>query len=118
MEHTVTNVLLQINSQYIKLELHLIIYISASLLHSFLKYCVWDVRKETFKTHNSFSALKVTCSNLFDLSVLQEENSSVPLVVNPHHSIMTKEEEIPDWVGAQEFYAKYEPKEILGRWVR
>ncbi|XP_076002070.1 phosphorylase kinase, gamma 1a (muscle) isoform X2 [Genypterus blacodes] len=30
---------------------------------------------------------------------------------------MTKEEEIPDWVGAQEFYEKYEPKEILGRGV-
>lgn len=30
---------------------------------------------------------------------------------------MTKEEEIPDWVGAQEFYDKYDPKEILGRWV-
>ena len=30
---------------------------------------------------------------------------------------MTKEEEIPDWVGAQEFYDKYEPKEILGRYV-
>lgn len=30
--------------------------------------------------------------------------------------IMTKEEEIPDWVGAQEFYDKYEPKEILGRY--
>ncbi|XP_054651090.1 phosphorylase b kinase gamma catalytic chain, skeletal muscle/heart isoform-like isoform X4 [Dunckerocampus dactyliophorus] len=28
---------------------------------------------------------------------------------------MTKEEEIPDWVGAQEFYDTYEPKEILGR---
>lgn len=31
---------------------------------------------------------------------------------------MTKEDEIPDWVGAQEFYDKYEPKEILGRWDR
>lgn len=31
-------------------------------------------------------------------------------------AIMTKEEEIPDWVGAQEFYDKYEPKEILGRY--
>lgn len=30
---------------------------------------------------------------------------------------MTKEEEIPDWVGAQEFYDKYDPKEILGRYV-
>ncbi|XP_008307444.1 phosphorylase b kinase gamma catalytic chain, skeletal muscle/heart isoform isoform X2 [Cynoglossus semilaevis] len=30
---------------------------------------------------------------------------------------MAKEEEIPDWVGAQEFYMKYEPKEILGRGV-
>ncbi|XP_061924111.1 phosphorylase b kinase gamma catalytic chain, skeletal muscle/heart isoform-like isoform X1 [Entelurus aequoreus] len=30
---------------------------------------------------------------------------------------MTKEEEIPDWVGAQEFYDKYDPKEILGRGV-
>ncbi|KAJ8275486.1 hypothetical protein COCON_G00072380 [Conger conger] len=30
---------------------------------------------------------------------------------------MTKEDEIPDWVGAQEFYDKYEPKEILGRGV-
>lgn len=30
---------------------------------------------------------------------------------------MTKEEDIPDWVGAQEFYDKYDPKEILGRWV-
>lgn len=30
---------------------------------------------------------------------------------------MAKEEEIPDWVGAQEFYMKYEPKEILGRYV-
>ncbi|XP_037533410.1 phosphorylase kinase, gamma 1a (muscle) [Nematolebias whitei] len=30
---------------------------------------------------------------------------------------MTKEEEIPDWVGAKEFYDKYEPKEILGRGV-
>uniref|UniRef100_A0A4W4EF38 phosphorylase kinase n=1 Tax=Electrophorus electricus TaxID=8005 RepID=A0A4W4EF38_ELEEL len=28
---------------------------------------------------------------------------------------MTKEEDIPDWVGGQEFYNKYEPKEILGR---
>ncbi|CDQ67427.1 unnamed protein product [Oncorhynchus mykiss] len=26
---------------------------------------------------------------------------------------MTKEDEIPDWVGAQEFYGKYDPKEIL-----
>ncbi|MBN3322592.1 PHKG1 kinase, partial [Atractosteus spatula] len=30
---------------------------------------------------------------------------------------MTKEEEIPDWVGANVFYDKYEPKEILGRGV-
>ncbi|XP_059930401.1 phosphorylase b kinase gamma catalytic chain, skeletal muscle/heart isoform-like [Gadus macrocephalus] len=30
---------------------------------------------------------------------------------------MTKEEDIPDWVGAQEFYDKYDPKEILGRGV-
>ncbi|XP_056139864.1 phosphorylase kinase, gamma 1a (muscle) [Lampris incognitus] len=30
---------------------------------------------------------------------------------------MTKEEEIPDWVGAQEFYEKYDPKEVLGRGV-
>ncbi|XP_072318969.1 phosphorylase b kinase gamma catalytic chain, skeletal muscle/heart isoform-like [Eucyclogobius newberryi] len=32
---------------------------------------------------------------------------------------MTKEEEVPlpDWVGAQEFYDNYEPKEILGRGV-
>ncbi|KAG7319592.1 hypothetical protein KOW79_016735 [Hemibagrus wyckioides] len=30
---------------------------------------------------------------------------------------MTKDDEIPDWVGAQEFYEKYDPKEILGRGV-
>uniref|UniRef100_A0A8B9JKS2 Protein kinase domain-containing protein n=1 Tax=Astyanax mexicanus TaxID=7994 RepID=A0A8B9JKS2_ASTMX len=30
---------------------------------------------------------------------------------------MTKEDEIPDWVGAQEFYDKYDPKDILGRGV-
>ncbi|XP_012693409.1 phosphorylase kinase, gamma 1a (muscle) [Clupea harengus] len=30
---------------------------------------------------------------------------------------MTKEDEIPDWAGAQEFYSKYDPKEILGRGV-
>ncbi|KAG7282495.1 hypothetical protein CRUP_020210 [Coryphaenoides rupestris] len=30
---------------------------------------------------------------------------------------MTKEEDILDWVGAQEFYDKYDPKEILGRGV-
>jgi len=30
---------------------------------------------------------------------------------------MTKEEENPEWVGGQEFYDKYEPKEILGRYV-
>ncbi|XP_021324514.1 phosphorylase kinase, gamma 1b (muscle) isoform X5 [Danio rerio] len=30
---------------------------------------------------------------------------------------MTKEEENPDWVGGQEFYDKYDPKEILGRGV-
>lgn len=32
-------------------------------------------------------------------------------------AVMTKEDEIPDWVAAQEFYDKYEPKEILGRWA-
>ncbi|XP_072517755.1 phosphorylase kinase, gamma 1b (muscle) [Salminus brasiliensis] len=30
---------------------------------------------------------------------------------------MTKEEDNPDWVGGQEFYNKYEPKEVLGRGV-
>ncbi|KAL7853938.1 hypothetical protein AOLI_G00207820 [Acnodon oligacanthus] len=30
---------------------------------------------------------------------------------------MTKEEETSEWVGGQEFYDKYEPKEILGRGV-
>uniref|UniRef100_A0A665VEI3 phosphorylase kinase n=1 Tax=Echeneis naucrates TaxID=173247 RepID=A0A665VEI3_ECHNA len=30
---------------------------------------------------------------------------------------MAEDKEIPDWVGAQEFYAKYDPKEILGRGV-
>lgn len=30
---------------------------------------------------------------------------------------MTKEEELPDGAGAQEFYDKYESKEILGRYV-
>ncbi|XP_031716982.1 phosphorylase kinase, gamma 1a (muscle) [Anarrhichthys ocellatus] len=30
---------------------------------------------------------------------------------------MTKDQEVPDWVGAQEFYEKYETKEILGRGV-
>lgn len=29
---------------------------------------------------------------------------------------MTKEDEIPEWVGAQDFYEKYDPKEILGRY--
>lgn len=29
---------------------------------------------------------------------------------------MTKEDEIPDWAGAQDFYQKYDPKEILGRY--
>lgn len=29
---------------------------------------------------------------------------------------MTKEDEIPDWAGAQDFYEKYDPKEILGRY--
>lgn len=36
---------------------------------------------------------------------------------NSNPATMTKEEEIPDWVGAHEFYDKYEPKEILGRYV-
>ncbi|XP_069740993.1 phosphorylase b kinase gamma catalytic chain, skeletal muscle/heart isoform-like [Narcine bancroftii] len=30
---------------------------------------------------------------------------------------MTREDEMPDWEGAQEFYSKYDPKEILGRGV-
>ncbi|KAE8625026.1 hypothetical protein XENTR_v10006131 [Xenopus tropicalis] len=30
---------------------------------------------------------------------------------------MTKDEELPDWQTSQEFYEKYEPKEILGRGV-
>ncbi|XP_050785496.1 phosphorylase b kinase gamma catalytic chain, skeletal muscle/heart isoform [Gopherus flavomarginatus] len=30
---------------------------------------------------------------------------------------MTKEEELPDWHSAQEFYKNYDPKEILGRGV-
>uniref|UniRef100_A0A674JQH1 phosphorylase kinase n=1 Tax=Terrapene triunguis TaxID=2587831 RepID=A0A674JQH1_9SAUR len=30
---------------------------------------------------------------------------------------MTKEEELPDWHSAQEFYQNYDPKEILGRGV-
>ncbi|XP_041052697.1 phosphorylase b kinase gamma catalytic chain, skeletal muscle/heart isoform-like [Carcharodon carcharias] len=30
---------------------------------------------------------------------------------------MTREEEIPDWEGAKEFYAKYDPKDVLGRGV-
>ncbi|XP_018426518.1 PREDICTED: phosphorylase b kinase gamma catalytic chain, skeletal muscle/heart isoform [Nanorana parkeri] len=30
---------------------------------------------------------------------------------------MTREEELPDWQTSQEFYEKYEPKEILGRGV-
>lgn len=44
-----------------------------------------------------------------------EESGCAHLLVKLHHSTMTKEEEIPDWVGAKEFYDKYEPKEILGR---
>lgn len=44
-----------------------------------------------------------------------EEGSCAHSVVKLCRSIMTKEEEIPDWVGAKEFYDKYEPKEILGR---
>ncbi|XP_072445350.1 phosphorylase b kinase gamma catalytic chain, skeletal muscle/heart isoform-like isoform X2 [Chiloscyllium punctatum] len=30
---------------------------------------------------------------------------------------MTREDEMPDWEGAQEFYAKYDPKDVLGRGV-
>ncbi|XP_072346371.1 phosphorylase b kinase gamma catalytic chain, liver/testis isoform-like isoform X2 [Scyliorhinus torazame] len=30
---------------------------------------------------------------------------------------MTREEEMPDWEGAQEFYTKYDPKDVLGRGV-
>lgn len=34
---------------------------------------------------------------------------------------MTKDivvgDELPDWVGAKEFYQKYDPKEVIGRWV-
>ncbi|XP_029468143.1 phosphorylase b kinase gamma catalytic chain, skeletal muscle/heart isoform [Rhinatrema bivittatum] len=30
---------------------------------------------------------------------------------------MTREEELPDWLSAKEFYEKYDPKEILGRGV-
>ena len=33
------------------------------------------------------------------------------------HAEMTKDEDIPDWVGAHEFYDKYDPKEILGRYT-
>ncbi len=29
---------------------------------------------------------------------------------------MAKDDEIPDWAGAQDFYEKYDPKEILGRY--
>lgn len=35
---------------------------------------------------------------------------------------MTKDivvgDELPDWVGAKEFYQKYDPKEVIGRWVQ
>ena len=35
---------------------------------------------------------------------------------------MTKDilvgDELPDWVGAKEFYQKYDPKEVIGRSVR
>ncbi|XP_078278341.1 phosphorylase b kinase gamma catalytic chain, skeletal muscle/heart isoform-like [Rhinoraja longicauda] len=30
---------------------------------------------------------------------------------------MTREDEMPDWEGAQEFYSKYDPKDVLGRGV-
>lgn len=35
---------------------------------------------------------------------------------------MTKDivvgDELPEWVGAKEFYQKYDPKEVIGRWVQ
>lgn len=35
---------------------------------------------------------------------------------------MTKDivvgDELPDWVGAKEYYQKYDPKEVIGRWVQ
>lgn len=27
------------------------------------------------------------------------------------------EDELPDWAAAKEFYQKYDPKDVIGRWV-
>ncbi len=43
------------------------------------------------------------------------------VVIDSYAVIMTKDivvgDELPDWVGAKEFYQKYDPKEVIGRWV-
>lgn len=41
------------------------------------------------------------------------------MIVGSYSAIMTKDivvgDELPDWVGAKEFYQKYDPKEVIGR---
>lgn len=43
-------------------------------------------------------------------------------VIDSYAVSMTKDivvgDELPDWVGAKEFYQKYDPKEVIGRWVQ
>lgn len=44
------------------------------------------------------------------------------VVIDSYAISMTKDivvgDELPDWVGAKEFYQKYDPKEVIGRWVQ
>lgn len=51
---------------------------------------------------------------MFLLAALIKVATKFPWIIC-ETKIMTKDDEIPDWVGAQEFYEKYDPKEILGR---
>lgn len=44
------------------------------------------------------------------------------VVIDSYAISMTKDivvgDELPDWVGAKEFYQKFDPKEVIGRWVQ
>lgn len=51
----------------------------------------------------------------------ESDRHDVIIAIDSEVASMTKDivvgDELPDWVGAKEFYQKYDPKEVIGRWV-
>lgn len=84
---------------------------------------MWNNSKQKTRTHlcttHTHTSLYVLQFLLLSIALKLNSDYFLLLSKESHSASMTKDivlgDDLPDWVGAKEFYQKYDPKEVIGR---